>query len=193
MLIGTHMILANNIINEANTKKNYLINKNRFVWGNIKPDCASKYKLKKHYYDESIDMILDLIDELSSLSVNDVYYNYGKKKFSEELGVVCHFLCDFFCMPHNQRWEFKNAMKKHVVYENTLAKIAKIYRPVQKVNDDLVVEDVREFITYKLEEYERNMNFKTDLQYSYYICNSVVNAILNQVAMNGIVSEKKVV
>ena len=53
------MILATNIIDQANSKKVYLINKNRFLWGNIKPDCASKYKFKKHYYDESIEMILD--------------------------------------------------------------------------------------------------------------------------------------
>jgi hypothetical protein len=187
------MILATNIIDQANSKKVYLINKKRFLWGNIKPDCASKYKFKKHYYDESIEMILELIGELSSLSVSEVYHVYGKKKFSEELGVVCHFLCDYFCLAHNQRWEFKNAMKKHVIYENTLAKIAKVYKPTPKGETHLSIEDVEEFITQNLNDYDGNMNFKVDLQFSYYMCNSIVNAILNQVVMNGYVKERKAV
>ena len=73
MLIDTHIILANNILRQANGKKIYLINRRRFIWGNIKPDCASKYKFKKHYYDESITMILDKIKELASLSVANLF------------------------------------------------------------------------------------------------------------------------
>jgi len=193
LLISTHMILATNIIDQANSKKVYLINKNRFLWGNLKPDCASKYKFTRHYYEESIGVILNLINELSSLTVSEVYYEYGKKKFSEELGVVCHFLCDYFCLPHNQRWEFKNAMKKHVIYENTLAKIARVYKPTPKGDMHLNIENIEEFITDTKNKYEEDMNFRTDLQYSYYICNSVVNAILNQVVMNGNAKETKAV
>ena len=112
MLINTHLMLANSILDKANGKKIYLINRNRFLWGNIKPDCVSKYKLKKHYYEESIDMVIKKINFLSNMTISDLYYDYGKSKFSEELGVVCHFLCDFFCVPHNQRWEFKKSHEK---------------------------------------------------------------------------------
>ena len=186
MLMNTHMLLANNILSRSNGKKVYLINKNRFLWGNVKPDCASKYKLKKHYYEESIEMILEKIYFLSSFSINDIYYNYGKKKFSEELGVVCHFLCDFFCMPHNRRMEFKNAidMKNHVIYENKLAKAAKSYKPTDEIHRNLSVDMVETFIKQNLKKYEKNKGFENDLDFSYYVCNSVVNSILEQVSQN---------
>lgn len=191
--MNTHMLLANNILIQANGKKVYLINKNRFIWGNIKPDCASKYKLKKHYYNESIEMILEKICFLSSISISDVYYGYGKKKFSEELGVVCHFLCDYFCLPHNQRMEFKNAahIKNHVQYENTLAKVAKSYNQKDNINRNLSIEMIQEFIVENQREYEKEQGYLNDLDYAYYICNSVVNSILNQVSRNEYLREKR--
>lgn len=190
MLIDTHIILANNILRQANGKKIYLINKRRFIWGNIKPDCASKYKFKKHYYDESITMILDKIKELASLSVGDIYYSFGKKKFSEELGVVCHFLCDFFCVPHNQRWEFKHSMKKHVVYEKNLAKFAKLYKFKSYIDSNLSLEDLEEFIVVHQRQYEKEESFRNDLEYSFFICNSVINMVLNEVYINEYASQK---
>lgn len=191
MLINTHMIIASNILNKANGKKVYLINRKRFIWGNIKPDCASKYKFKKHYYDESIDMILEKVKFLSSMSINDLYYEYGKAKFSEELGVMCHFLCDFFCVAHNKRWEFKKAIKKHVLYEKRLAKEAKSFTPETYIDNNLSVIDIKEFIEKHQKEYENKVSFKNDLEYSYFICNTVVNAILNQVALNEYLSANK--
>lgn len=192
MLIDTYIILANNILRQANGKKIYLINRRRFIWGNIKPDCASKYKFKKHYYDESITMILDKIKELASLSVGDIYYSFGKKKFSEELGVVCHFLCDFFCVPHNQRWEFKHSMKKHVVYEKNLAKFAKLYKFKSYIDSNLSLEDLEEFIVAHQRQYEKGESFRNDLEYSFFICNSVINMVLNEVYINEYASQKVV-
>lgn len=192
MIIDTHIILANNILRQANGKKIYLINRRRFIWGNIKPDCASKYKFKKHYYDESITMILDKIKELASLSVGDIYYSFGKKKFSEELGVVCHFLCDFFCVPHNQRWEFKHSMKKHVVYEKNLAKFAKLYKFKSYIDSNLSLEDLEEFIVAHQRQYEKGESFRNDLEYSFFICNSVINMVLNEVYINEYASQKVV-
>ncbi|MGL4109432.1 zinc dependent phospholipase C family protein [Clostridium sp. LP20] len=183
--------MATNILKHANGKKLYLINKKRFIWGNIKPDCASKYKFKKHYYEESIDMIIDKINFLSSLSVRDIYFDYGKGKFSEELGVVCHFLCDYFCMPHNQRWEFKNSMKKHVHYENKLARIAKTYKVIDYIDTKLNMDEVREFIEKNRSKYEIEKSYKSDLNYSYYVCNSIINSLMNQILINEYVENRR--
>lgn len=90
-MINTHKIMAENIIKYANTKSIYLINNKRFIWGNVKPDCAPKYKFKKHYFNESINMIIEKIIHLSSLSLEEIYYDMTIGKFSEELGVICHF------------------------------------------------------------------------------------------------------
>lgn len=86
---------------------------------------VSTYKLKKHYMDESLEMILVKIRNLSALTENDINKWISISKFSQEVGVICHFLCDFFCIPHSERWEFKHSMNKHVRYEKDLAAAAK--------------------------------------------------------------------
>ena len=193
MLVNTHMILANNLFKIANSNGIDLIYKNRFLWGKLKPDCIPKYKKIKHYYNESIAMIILKINRLSKLTISDINNDYGRGKFSEELGIICHFICDYFCLPHNKRWEFKNAMKKHVIYENTLAKIAKVYNPPYKVCDEISVEEIEKFIINKQVEYSRDKGFLNDLEFSYLVCNSIISMIVNQVEKNEYFKQRRAV
>lgn len=185
-MINTHKAMGENIIKYANTKSIYLINDKRFLWGNIKPDCTPKYKFKKHYFDESIDMIVEKITHLSSLTLEDVYYDMTVGKFSEELGVVCHFLCDFFCAPHYYRWEFKStsAVKHHMLYENKLSKLAKNFKPTGIIYTNIESSNIREFILQLQEQYDGTLDYYNDLTFSYYVCDSVLNMILNNVFLN---------
>ena len=185
-MMNTHKTMGENIIKYANTKSVYLINNKRFVWGNVKPDCAPKYKFKKHYYDESIDMIVEKIIYLSSLTLEHVNYNMTIGKFSEELGVVCHFLCDFFCAPHYYRWEFKStsAVKQHMTYENNLAKLAKNFKPTGIINTNIEPSDVKDFIVQLQKQYDGILDYENDLTFSYYVCDSVLNMILENVFLN---------
>jgi len=184
--MNTHKTMGENIIKYANTKSVYLINNKRFIWGNVKPDCAPKYKFKKHYYDESIDMIVEKIIYLSSLTLEGVNYNMTVGKFSEELGVVCHFLCDFFCAPHYYRWEFKStsAVKQHMMYENNLAKLAKNFKPTGIINTNIEPNDIKDFIVQLQKQYDGILDYENDLTFSYYVCDSVLNMILENVFLN---------
>ena len=185
-MMNTHKTMGENIIKYANTKSVYLINNKRFIWGNVKPDCAPKYKFKKHYYDESIDMIVEKIIYLSSLTLEDVNYNMTVGKFSEELGVVCHFLCDFFCAPHYYRWEFKStsAVKQHMMYENNLAKLAKKFKPTGIINTNIGPSTIKDFIVQLQKQYDGILDYENDLTFSYYVCDSVLNMILENVFLN---------
>ena len=185
-MMNTHKTMGENIIKYANTKSVYLINNKRFIWGNVKPDCAPKYKFKKHYYDESIDMIVEKIIYLSSLTLEDVNYNMTVGKFSEELGVICHFLCDFFCAPHYYRWEFKStsAVKQHMMYENNLAKLAKNFKPTGIINTNIEPNDIKDFIVQLQKQYDGILDYENDLTFSYYVCDSVLNMVLENVFVN---------
>ena len=185
-MINTHKVMGENIIKYANSKSIYLINNSRFIWGNMKPDCVPKYTFMKHYFDESIDMVVDKITYLSSLTLEDVYYKMTIGKFSEELGVVCHFLCDYFCAPHYYRWEFKStsAVKHHMMYEKKLAKIAKKFRPTGIINTNIESKNIKEFILQLQKQYDGIVNHNNDLTFSYYVCDSIVNMILNNVFVN---------
>ncbi|MDO5517589.1 MAG: zinc dependent phospholipase C family protein [Clostridium sp.] len=185
-MINTHRIMGENIIKYANSKSIYLISKKNFIWGNVKPDCTPKYKRMKHYYNESIDMIIEKIQHLSSLKLEDVYYKMTIGKFSEELGVICHFLCDFFCAPHYYRWEFKTtkAVKHHMLYEQKLAKITKEFKPKPVIDTSITPETIRDFIVHLQKQYDGSLDYEIDLTFAYYVCDSVINMILNCIFSN---------
>ena len=155
-MMNTHKSLAIFFIENVELDKKFLINDKHFVWGNLKPDTMSKYKFKKHYFDESFNMIVNKIKFLSSLTLDDIFIRYSLGKFNQELGVICHFLCDYFCVPHYQRWEFKSpgAVKDHVLYENDLNKFAKSYNVRKEVNTSLNFDDIRVFIYNLQNEYD---------------------------------------
>lgn len=195
LMMNTHKILGENIIKYANSKSIYLISKKKFIWGNIKPDCTLKYKRMKHYYDESIDMVIENIQYLSSLKLEDVYYKMTIDKFSEQLGVICHFLCDFFCAPHFYRWEFKSttAVKHHMLYEQKLAKLAKDYKPKLAIDTTINPNNVREFIIQLQEEYDGCLDCEIDLAFSYYVCDSIINMILDNIFTNKYKTDNNIV
>lgn len=186
MMMNTHKALAQGFINGLEDDKVFIISSGHFIWGNLKPDSASKYKFKKHYFDESFDMIVKKIEFLSSLTLDDIYIRYSIGKFNQELGVVCHFLCDYFCVPHFQRWEFKSpgAVKDHVLYENDLNKYAKLCTIRQDINTSLKSEDIRKYIENLQKEYEGNVSYEKDLVYASHICNTVIHLILDEVILN---------
>ena len=101
MLMNTHILIAQNILRDVDV--DFKISDKNFIYGNVKPDMVSKYKLKKHYLDESFDMIVNKIKKLASLSMYDFKKKFSVSRFSQELGVICHFICDFFCIPHSER------------------------------------------------------------------------------------------
>lgn len=183
MMMKTHIIISKSLLNNMESKKLDLINSNNFIYGNIKPDILSKYKLRKHYLEESYDMIKDKIMYLSSLTINDLEKKFSKVSFSQEIGVICHFLADFFCVAHSERWEFKHNMKIHIKYENNLTKVAKDYKLKNERDNNIESFDI--FFHTLYYEYKKNGNFeKNDLQYASYICNSVMDYILENIIKN---------
>lgn len=181
LMVNTHKRIATDIYHSLRENKSY-INKNRFIWGNIKPDGASKYKLYKHYFKESFPIILKKINYLQALNEEDFNNEISKEKFSSELGVVCHFLCDYFCIPHYERWEFKDNMKEHVLYEKRLGRVSKFYTPIFSAYPK--VEDFEEFILLLQDEYSKEKDYVRDLDFAYFVCNTIVNNVINSIKAN---------
>lgn len=184
MMANTHFMIARYVYYNLDIKDRERISYNGFLYGNVKPDMASKYKLKKHYMDESFDMIVDKIKVLSSLSDKEINKTGAKIRFSQELGVVCHFLCDFFCIPHSQRWEFKHSMNKHLRYEKELATRAKDF----ELSDDRIkifgYYNIEQFILDAHRLYSKTESYENDLFFANYICNSVVQYVSDSIEFN---------
>ena len=181
----THVIIAKKIYNALDPQKKSIIKKKNFIYGNIKPDLVSKYKLRKHYRKESYEVILEKIEKLSKINSLD---EIQKKKyfcnFSQELGVICHFICDFFCVPHDERWEFKHSMFIHIAYEKKLNFIAKNYSFEKNIDINLnSFDDVKNFLSAIYEDYKKDEyldTYKRDLKYSYNICLIIISKILDE-------------
>lgn len=184
MLIGTHMLIARKILkNMTQNKKDMLSNLN-FIYGSIKPDILSKYKFKKHYAKESYTMIMNKIISLSSLTMDDIKKEVAIIKFSQELGVICHFLCDFFCTAHSELWRKKYKIFTHMKYEKKLASKARKFNfnlkdTILKINDD-----IRLFIEGCFKEYGKAISHDNDIKFAYYVCINIVNYILESIIKN---------
>lgn len=184
MILNTHLTISNALIENLDSSKSFFISEKNFIYGNIKPDMTSKYVLHKHYLKESFDMIIEKIKSLCKLSLDFIEKYFSISKFSQELGVICHFLCDFFCVPHSQRWEFSHSFKKHVIYEKDLQSIAKDtnFKTLEKASIHHI--GVEEFFNKLYKEYVKKEDFENDLFFSTYMCNSVVDYILNCILDN---------
>ena len=184
MMANTHFLISKHVYYSLDIKDREKISYNGFLYGNVKPDMASKYKLKKHYMDESFDMIINKIKILSSLSDKELNKTGAKIRFSQELGVVCHFLCDFFCVPHSQRWEFKHSMNKHIRYENELAKVAKSFEFSDDRAKVFSYYSIEQFILDTHKIYSKIDSYDNDLFFANYICNSVVQYVADSIEFN---------
>ena len=185
MLINTHFIISKSILENIESSKSFFISKKNFIYGNIKPDISSKYVLNKHYLEESLSMILDKINHLCQLTLDSLKRYFSISKLSQELGVICHFLCDFFTAPHSERWEFTHSMNKHVTYEKELASYAK---NMDFSNCNLNYEIDRTVEDFFHEVYKKykscNISYENDLKYSAYVCNTIVNHVLDCILLN---------
>jgi hypothetical protein len=65
------------------------------------------------------------------------------------------FLSDYFCFAHNKRWNLKNALKRHVVYEKQLSNVAKNFNFSSFRDTELIIEDMSQFI-------EDNLKFRNE-------------------------------
>ena len=184
MFVNTHILIGKSIVENINENKSFFISDKNFIYGNIKPDISSKYVLQKHYLEESLEMIFTKVEYLCTLNLDCISRYFSISKFSQELGVICHFLCDFFCVPHSRRWEMTHSMNKHITYEKELSIVAKETDLRKFKGDNIEANSFREFFNSIYLEYQSKTEYKNDLLFSNYVCNSVVDYILDAVLSN---------
>lgn len=184
MFVNTHILIGKSIVENINENKSFFISDKNFIYGNIKPDISSKYVLQKHYLEESLEMIFTKVEYLCTLNLDCISKYFSISKFSQELGVICHFLCDFFCVPHSRRWEMTHSMNKHITYEKELSIVAKETDLRKFKGDNIEANSFREFFNSIYLEYQSKTEYNNDLLFSNYVCNSVVDYILDAVLSN---------
>ncbi len=87
-----------------------------FIYGNIKPDICKRYIKIPHFKKTSMGFIRERIAEISKISITT--RSKCTKEFSVNLGIITHYLSDFFCYAHSDL--FTGGAVKHLSYENRL-------------------------------------------------------------------------
>lgn len=119
MVLGTHKIIANIVYKHILNKLNFKLDLQTFTYGNIQPDFDRSYIDCDHTLEDSLQLINYNTEELIKSEVSI-------KEFSLALGIICHFVCDYFCLHHTKAYWKKDAVL-HAVYEITLhAKLLKL-------------------------------------------------------------------
>ena len=76
-----------------------------FLFGNLFPDLILSFFWRRHEYAVSRKYLRKKIEKI-------------KKKplfFSFQLGVLTHYICDYFCYPHSR--VYNESMLQHILYE----------------------------------------------------------------------------
>ncbi|MCG8502612.1 MAG: zinc dependent phospholipase C family protein [Firmicutes bacterium] len=124
MLIQTHRLISKVICSAIQEKLHIQLDMKGFKYGSIKPDINHILSSVPHYKKETQGFVYHMINDLQ----NRLIPKMGKelRDFSIDLGIVTHYLADYFCMAHNHP-KYHNILN-HVFYEYTLD------RRIRKIN-----------------------------------------------------------
>lgn len=111
---------------------------------------------------------------------------------SKKIGIISHYLTDYVCYPHAQRWTFSDSMIKHIKYENNLNDFAKSYK-FDQAQSKIYVPDIdldslnlyntkktiKKFIDLVVEEYNKTESFSNDLDFANFINRKMIFFIID--------------
>lgn len=160
------------------------INIDYFVYGSTLPDLNLKYRMTMHSKKEDWDRVLKIIDEIA----------FNREKINEnisiKLGILSHYLCDFFTFPHNET--FGKNIIHHELYEQAQrflwwGKLSKVWNECTeeikvelKSTKDMInyIEDMHNIYIRNLGDKKRDIFFSSIV--IRVVCPSVLKIRLNQ-------------
>lgn len=118
MLKKSHILVANDTLEVIQSKIDWKINKLAYLFGSVAPDINYIYPV--HTMSKTIKRFEKRIMRVEGTPRNIV------KSFT--LGVITHYICDYFCYAHNRRM----GDPKHAIYERLLKKHLKMH--IEEIN-----------------------------------------------------------
>lgn len=113
-----HMNIAHKVFETIQSELKVRINYEKFRYGSIAPDINPVLMFNSHSLASSIDFIHRSMEHMTDTGLITDKLNI--KKFSFNLGMVIHFISDYFCKAHNDQ-KYKNIII-HYLYEKRLEK-----------------------------------------------------------------------
>lgn len=116
MFAATHKLIARKVYEMTASEYGFLMDYKSLLYGSVAPDLHPSMLVMDHDMEGSFELVKNHIEWLKSCSLPVT--KREKKVFSFRLGIVIHFVTDYFCQAHNEK-RYKN-MLLHFVYEHKL-------------------------------------------------------------------------
>lgn len=192
----THKIIASNIYENIYDIHGIKLDKNKLLWGSVAPDILPQFKFHRHYKKESLNYVVNEIIKVIFIS-RYIEFNLNidpivMKMLSKRIGIISHYLSDFVCLPHAERWTFTNSMFKHINYESKLNEYSPTHdfkKNIITVDDMDIFQDrviklrpiIKKYIEEVIEEYSLKTGFKYDLDFALSlnlkVCHFIIDAV----------------
>lgn len=114
MKFTTHIHLGALLYSAICENWNMPLDRKRFLYGCVKPDFTSLLVRHPHFYRISRKFVFKKMRKLVNKKPR---FDRKNKKFSEDLGIVLHYVADFFTSAHNRK---PNRLQEHIDFENVL-------------------------------------------------------------------------
>jgi hypothetical protein len=115
MFTQTHRLIGETIGTIIRKEYPAILDENAFQYGCMIPDYYLRFLSIPHYKNKSFEYITGMIQKKRCLPQNIK----EKQCFSTDLGIIAHYLSDYFCQAHNYS-KYDNCMN-HLIYEGKLS------------------------------------------------------------------------
>lgn len=176
----SHISLSRFLITNMD-KEELLKHRKAFYFGSILPDCMPSFLTRRHTFDETFYIVRKEIEYLIEHHSLEDGIN---RKFCRKLGMVTHYVADYFTFPHNKN--YTGSLKDHCQYEKILKhKLREYVKAMESRRERMketrfeTLEELFVFIHEVHEKYLKRLSeVKKDIQYIVDVCFEVVDAIL---------------
>lgn len=167
MNIIVHLMFAMTLRRRVKKTLGVKLNLPGFLYGNILPDISKKYGAHAHYMKDALGHVIESKDHILNRHRNEYLSNY---QFAKEVGAINHYLSDFFCLPHTEK--YARGKLYHQYYEFLMiARFRKGLRAYHKMlnNDKTMLKpsDVEAFILNHNKDYTgKKISDVNDIRYA---------------------------
>lgn len=205
----THALYAKHVAEHIFLVYGVKLKRYSLIYGAIKPDASTIFAKYPHYINLSLDNLCETVDDL--IETIEGRNELETRAFARELGVVLHYIADYFCRVHNDVNGIKHPKNfRHIWYEQGLHRAIKKYELEalrEEVTNDLDYDikkidmiSFKDYIIYKHNRYMKETGKmymkdnnkkrkKTDIVYSYkmelLISSYIVKKILDKTKLLG--------
>lgn len=165
MIIWTHRLMAEYVFEAVSASHRDILDRKAFIRGNILPDLNSRHRQFRHCTHDCWDYLESLAEEMDRLLCST-------ERGSEKMGIMCHFIADFFCMVHNRPYSETVSLLDHVLYEYQLHRLYRamsrkktLFQGTSVISQPVHIDSCHQWIKTRLSVMHRDyLNKQPDLQ-----------------------------